>query len=167
MENKITTICITELLLNFNQTIACLAKKAENINLAWQEKRAYDEWDTVTQVIFNTFVKFPIEWGIYSDHKVDVLLPDYDVCYNDYSGYSYFVCTQKDLPEDTYVFHSFDTKINPMDIVRVLKIDTNEKVSSRDFFEIPLEKAEFILFYKVAENIMKTIKELTLVQDKY
>jgi hypothetical protein len=147
------TISVTELLMNFNKAIVYLVSCAEKINLAWKEKSAYDEWDSVMQIIYNNYVKFPIQWGINQNQKVDILLPDYDTFYNDYSKYSYFVCTQ-DSSEKMYVFHSFFTKINPMDTVRAFQIDDKEKVSD-SFLEIPLEKADFFLFYKEDMKIRK------------
>ena len=157
-----STICVTELLLNFSNAIACLANNATKINLAWQKESAYDEWDAVTQAVFNALVRFPIEWGINQNQKVDISLPIYDVFFDDYSNYSYFECTQANVSEKTHVFHSFITKRNPMDTVRVLEIGAGEKVVNDHFLEIPLEKVKFVLIYKEVKNKPRKINDITI-----
>ncbi len=162
MENN-TVIKITDLIENFRQALVSMVPCIEKINLSWTGNETYDQWDHITSVLYENLVKFPVSWGLIEEQELKLEIPDYDMSYEDYSGFSFIaLLPERHVESAYYVFHSFVTRKKAFDTVRIIKIDDNEKRSDGIFVEIPCVNSKFIFCYQKSEGNMDVYKEISI-----
>lgn len=146
-------ISIDKLLGIFRGSLLQLIPKAEELKISWKEGESYDEWDEICQVLYKSFVKKPIEWEIAKDDS-NILIPDYDMLYENYSDFSYIACPDESDKYDL-MFHSFVSRNGMYDTVQCIKIDEHGRKINKDFICLPYEKINCIFRYKKTINTDK------------
>jgi len=143
-----TKISIYKILGIFRESLLQLIPKAEELGIPWKEGESYDEWDEICQVLYNNFVKKPIKWTIGKENS-RVLIPDYDMLYENYSDFSYIACAMPNKSDKHYLmFHSFISQNGIYDMVRCVKIDECGKKIDEEFVCFPYQNLSFIFRIK-------------------
>lgn len=117
---------VTDILQNFRRALAAITPMADEAGVKWRDGESYDEWDSVSQALFKSFVVEVIQPS--DDDSKKLPFADYDLRYSDYSGLNrIFVKTP--TSHDFYTFVAFSTNEMPFDSVRVID-EGNFKISS-------------------------------------
>lgn len=156
-------IKIKDLIGNFRKALVSLVPCAEKINLPWKECEAYDQWDNVASVLFNNFVKFPISWALIKREESNLMIPNYDTLYENYTDFSFITYLSGYNTKVTYpVFHSFVTRKALFDTVRFIKFDNNGKNTHGMFLEVPFMDTEFAFCYQDTNGKLDIYTEISI-----
>lgn len=102
------TITLNELLLNFRNALVSLVPYLENIQIPYKEEEAYDEWDRISETLYEELVINSIK-STKTGHSE--CYAKYGFYYDNYKKIDFiaFYCNNSD---DLFVFNSFSANDN-------------------------------------------------------
>jgi len=79
---------VSGLVLIFRDALAALVPHMERAKLPWREGEAYDEWDEISEVIFDKIVAQSLRCALGPEGE-SLRLPRYDMVYDNYRDFSF------------------------------------------------------------------------------
>lgn len=107
MNNR--TITLNELLSNFRNALASLVPYLENIKITYKERDAYDEWDHISEILYEEMVINIIKSSAKSVYSEDYA--KYGFYYDNYKKLD-FLAFSRNNSNDLFVFNSFSANDN-------------------------------------------------------
>ena len=138
---------INELIENFRGALNAILPWVKKTHIPYEEGSAYDDWDNLVNILFDTFVINSIcssqQFNLGTQH-----FAKYDFCYDDYKELTFIVINEADGESEFLVFVSF-VGVENFDEVNVKKVDrVSFKVASE--LKIKYSECNFAVFNKNA-----------------
>ena len=154
---------VTELLDIFHESLLTLIPIMERAHLPWKEPDSYDEWDNITETLFQVLVVGTLQWVIYQKEEGKLEIPKYDFRYENYSSHSFIAIKQRTNNDENYlVFVGFATKDAPLDTVEYVEIDITGNMVSNSKQSTPYKNSEFIFKHRISINKVNTISDFEM-----
>jgi len=145
-ENKCWETTINQLLDIFRNSILSILPSIMQAHIPWKNEDAYDDWDMISETLFQTIVVN----SILHSQNFDLQLPKYDFHYESYKKFDYIIVENQDFDQNRKVFISFYTKEHPFDYVKVAILDKNENMVGYKFYKY--KDCSFKLCHKKANK---------------
>jgi hypothetical protein len=130
----------------FRDALLALIPMADRARISWKEPDNYDDWDSIAQSLFYTFVvkslEYTNEWNNFDE------IPGYDIRKSSYAKSS-FLSVSTDPTE--LVFVCFETNSLPFDTAMFARLDVTGGV--RQLERQPVNRIQFILSGRSAGSI--------------
>jgi hypothetical protein len=141
---------VNELLHLFRQSLVALLPFLEAAHIPWREEEAYDQWDAISQTLYEKLIAEPLAWGL---GAVDEFaLTPYGTRLDDYSAVSFIeVLHDEPSPGATTVLVRFATDARPLDAVEAVLLDERARATDR-LERLPLEQCAFRLQHLAPEG---------------
>lgn len=110
---------VRELLLNFNGALNSLIPWLDKSKIPYKEGEAYDEWDAIASVLFETMVVNSIRYS--ESFENDRPFAKYDFQYENYRGLNFILCEDSTGQNEISVFVSFSVEDN-FEMVHICKV---------------------------------------------
>ncbi len=136
---------ITELILNFRDGLNAVLPMLERVNVPWKAGVAYDEWDKIAGALFEALVVDPLRYGLGLSDPDGFRLAPYDLLLPDYSEYSVIEVASASLDAPLWPLHSLRGGYSGFDSVQLRMIGPDGLPIEREYTEVPIEDATFIL----------------------
>lgn len=155
---------ITDLLLNFRDTLLAVAPKAERVGIPWKRPDAYDDWDAIATTLYDNLVINVIRYSLPESSQDKFELPSYDLLLNSYENMSTIEVSHPQLSDERHVFHAFGTKASPFDVIEVRALTEDGSPLGEDLKMCSLERAQFIL-HLIHNSFSDSITEIKIFND--
>ena len=147
---------IDELMENSRSALVGVLPAVQKVDIPWRRGEAYDEWDSIASVLFNSLVQEPIRWSLEERHRSSLRILPYD-CIVDNAGPFSFIRLIGNHDFGGFVFHSFQTSENPFDVVMYRTLDSRGAFVS-EIGSIPVVDAHFALFVPGVDCLMTDLE---------
>ena len=143
MKNKETwATSIQFLMQTFRSTLAALCPYMDKVKIGWQLEDAYDDWDQITQCLFDNMVLRTIRYS--KNGLENLIFPEYGTVYDTYLGKSFIAVLDK-ANMQYYPFVGFSTLKFPFDQVMYQVISAVDYKKTGPIIHLPFEDIKFIL----------------------
>lgn len=115
---------VTELLAIFKGALLAIIPWLEKAKIKWKEGEAYDDWDNISESLYENIVCSSLIGEIASEYTI----AKYNFNYNDYSSIDFIEVMDKDNSEKIFAFVAFQSSFTPLDHIKVAELDKTNKV---------------------------------------
>ena len=153
---------ITELVANFRAGLLGLLPAVERVKMPWRPSDAYDEWDELTQAVYEALVVWPLRWTLPEDKHRLFSMPRYNLLLPTYASLSLVEVLTPKASGAIQVFHAFGTTDAPFDTVEWLPVGPTGLPLSSALESIPLDRARFALRMHTNGPSAQVVEDLAL-----
>ena len=155
---------ITDVLLNFRQALLAILPAVERVGIPWRRPDAYDDWDAITSVMFNTLVVEVFRWSVASSTSGLFKMPGYDLLLESYAGLCVLEVRHAALQGGRHLFHSFGTHDSPFDMIEVRRISETGDPFDQALTQCSVLGATFQLRLDPSVNAGETLEEIRIAE---
>lgn len=119
---SVWTSTINALIAVFHDSLVALAPIVERARIAWRDDEAYDDWDAITDVLFEQLVVSSVRWSLPEAAHTTFRMAPYNVLVESYRGFTFVAVTDPRLSAPA-AFHSFATVDSAFDTVCVRELN--------------------------------------------
>jgi hypothetical protein len=130
---------VSELLEIFRGALIAVIPWLEKAKIKWKNSEAYDDWDNIAKTLYENIVCSSLTGEVASEYSI----AKYDFNYDDYSSIDFILVKNKNQVHIKYAFVSFQSITNPLDSLRVAKLDKSNRVI--EYINLKLEEVGFVL----------------------
>jgi len=152
---------VTDLILNFRSGLLALVPIAERVCIPWNRTDAYDDWDSITNVLFENLVIRVLQWSLPNEEGHQLNIPPYDLLLESYEGMSTIEVVYQSKQSRRFVFHAFGTLEHPFDAVEVRPMAENGQPLANDLEIYAIADVSFVFCANKGEKFTY-IKELEM-----
>lgn len=162
MANETWRTQIDHLIDVFRSSLLDLIPHLEAAQIPWREEEAYDEWDSITSVLFENIVLRPIRWGIAGGSR-DLALPAYGHIHEDYGERALIEVFNGESQEAMkWIFLRLASEESPLDSVKCLGLGADGEVSIGESRTIPFDKASYRVWIRDNGRLEGPIRNLAI-----
>jgi len=155
-------LTVTDLILNFRNSLLGLQPCFERVGIPWQRPDAYDEWDAVASAAYEALVVVPLRASLPDAYQEQFALPAYDMLLPSYAGLS-VIALQSPRPAGAlWIFHALGTSRAPFDTVECRTISSTAVPISPNLKSLPLESTRFALCLCDDGVLGRTVDEVSI-----
>jgi hypothetical protein len=129
---------VRELIEIFRGALIAIIPWIERAKIKWKSGEAYDDWDNIAQALYENIVCSSLAGEVASEYSI----AKYDFHYDSYSSVDFILIKSKSQMDIKYAFVSFQSSTNPLDSLKVAKLDKSNKVI--EFINLEFEEIEFV-----------------------
>lgn len=154
--NEPKSVSVSELLEVFRNASVALVPWVERVGIRWRDGESYDDWDDITETLYNNIVCATI----YGEVAIDYDMARYDRRCDDYSKINHILVFPKDAKEVEMAFIGFGSTIRPMDTVKVAVLSREGRSVAEQ--TIQYDNLEFLFIRFHSNGSRETIMEVNI-----
>jgi hypothetical protein len=144
------------LMTRLRDALLALIPIAESVKIGWTEGESYDEWDRITQALYESICLDAIAYSTVEGAD-SASFPKYGLLYRDYSSYSVIGVQSSQLPEGDFHFLRFSTSALPFDSVRCVG-----RAQVENLIDVPVESCDFFVRIRDGQSLSSPIRDLVI-----
>lgn len=162
MEKEIWRTRVEHLMSIFRDSLLALIPHLEAARIPWREEEAYDEWDNISEALFENIVLRSIRWGV-AGVGSDVVFPTYGHVHGDYGGRALIEVFNGEPPESPrWVFLRLGSEESPLDSVKCLRMAQDGKVLTAEARSVPFANACYRVWLRDDDRLKGPITDLAI-----
>jgi hypothetical protein len=132
----------------------------EHAHIRWKSPDSYDQWDAIAQTLWEQIVVDALSYHI-SEHHKELLVPKYDLTYEDYSTFSFVEARLDRTEASNLAMVALSNSDSAFDRVRCDELDASGlRVDS--LVAIPLDRCVFVFRHRQADGSLHDVAELEI-----
>lgn len=152
---------VTELVDTFRDALIALIPSMERCHIPWRDHEAYDDWDTIADTLFRTYVLNAISWGLPDPHKSINVLP-WNSRKSSYRGLDWIEVLPISVCGEPLALIGFSTKDTPYDTVVAQPLD-DHGLRREEVILLPFDGAQFRFRWHHGDDAWTTVERLNVL----
>jgi len=143
MSVLITTV--DELMIHFREALVALLPTMDKMMVAWRDEEAYEDWEAITEVLFERLVVESIRWSLPESEHATFKMAPYGVFLDSYVGFTFVSTIGPEVSATPSAFLSFATTQAPLDTACLRQLDDHGRLRRAEVTRVPIGSIRYSL----------------------
>ncbi|HEY8172781.1 MAG TPA: hypothetical protein VIH21_06820 [Dehalococcoidia bacterium] len=152
---------VDELMRAFHDALVNIIPPLERASIAWQAPDAYDDWDEITETLFNVMVMRTISYTVVGEGNA-LAAPRYGFSYDSYAEFSFVSLDASPVADEHYAFVKFEANVPSLPVASCVEADGSGSVVRQ--VSLPIDDGVFKFQHRTSPEELRTISELRFEQ---